>query len=66
MCQRSRIQGPAATTTCSHAMSPRSVRTFETAPPSTSNPVTATGANTGTPSASPLARRPSIDGMFSA
>ena len=66
MCQTSRTHGPAATTTCSHAMAPRSVTTFDTAPPSRSNPVTVTGAMTSTPSAWPLARSPSIDGMLSA
>ena len=66
MCQTSRTHGPAATTTCSHAMLPRSVTTLETAPPSLSNPVTVAGAINSTPSASPLARRPSIDGMLSA
>ncbi len=66
MCQKSRTHGPAATTTESHAMSPRSVCTRVTAPPSTSNPATATGAYNRTPSASDFARNPIIDGRFSA
>ena len=66
MCQTSRTHGPAATTTCSHAMSPWSVTTLVTAPPSLSNPVDRHGRDQPTPSASPLARSPSIEGMLSA
>ena len=66
MCQKSRTHGPAATTTCSHAIAPWSVSTADTAPPSTRNPVTVTGAWSSTPSASLLPRRPRIDAMFSA
>ena len=66
MCQKSRTHGPAATTTCSQAIGPRSVSTAVTAPPSIRNPVTVTGAWSSTPSASLFPRRPRIDGMFSA